>query len=244
MSKHLYLTKEGYVIKNDVAVGYYGDNNRGTLLKLPENILGVDKGAIGVNPHAKTIVLPEGLEEIGQGAFSECSALEHITLPASLKRIGEGAFRGCLALKELAIPEGVEIIEEGILAFSGVTSINVPDSLKRIVHAMFGNESNIQHVTMSSAMLARMLESDTAPFSGSQLRYLTIDGIGYNTDKYFDEIYVKQHKDIKSVRALWGTPLCEEISLKLVKHKQEYLAALEEERRKKAEEEAEAKAAV
>ncbi len=66
------------------------------------------------------------------GAFSDCALLEKVILPKGLKIISESCFVGCSSLKEITLPEGLEEIEKRAFSYSGLESIVIPDSVKKL----------------------------------------------------------------------------------------------------------------
>lgn len=75
-------------------------------------------------------VIPNGVEKLGEIAFSGCKNLTNIVIPASVTEIGANAFSDCTALTEIVIPDSVEYIGKGAFYNSGLTSIEVPESVK------------------------------------------------------------------------------------------------------------------
>ena len=82
------------------------------------------------NADIENVAMPETLTVLQQCAFFGCEALNGIVLPENLRRIGYGAFYECINLESAQIHEGVETI--GTYAFynTGITRIDLPDSLK------------------------------------------------------------------------------------------------------------------
>lgn len=110
--------------------------------------------------HLKNVFLPECLESIGNHSFAECSSLEEIKLPPNVANIGHYAFQNCKSLKEVELPpkvksigieafygcsnmkniklgESLEIIDDKAFANSGITSIVIPESIKKISGSAF-----------------------------------------------------------------------------------------------------------
>ena len=53
-------------------------------------------------------------------------------MPKGLKIISESCFVGCSSLKEITLPEGLEEIEWRAFSYSGLESIVIPDSVKKL----------------------------------------------------------------------------------------------------------------
>ena len=77
------------------------------------------------------LTLPESVTSIGEKAFSGASALQSLRLPNGLTEIREKTFYGCSALTELTIPDGVTFIGSSAFDQSGLTTVNLPNSLEK-----------------------------------------------------------------------------------------------------------------
>ena len=95
----------------------------------------------------RTVEIPNGVEYIGRRCFQK-SGVEEIVFPASMKEVGSMAFYLCERLKRVQLNEGLQIlgVKEiirgrecvgGVFYGSGVESINIPSTLKRIETATF-----------------------------------------------------------------------------------------------------------
>lgn len=91
------------------------------------------------NHREKQIVLPSEIREIGPAAFEACRHVERVILPEGLKSISEGAFAYCRELETIIIPEGVTQILSGAFGYSGLVSIDLPESLEVIGAKAFTN---------------------------------------------------------------------------------------------------------
>ncbi len=78
-------TKDGLLIKNDVAVG--------------------------CRPWATSVTIPESVTSIGKSAFYGCKGLTSVTIPNSVTSIGSSAFSGCTGLTSITIPNSVTSID-------------------------------------------------------------------------------------------------------------------------------------
>ena len=87
-----------------------------------------------------TSVIPDGVQTLGYGAFSGCENLTSIVIPDSVTEIGAYAFSDCTALTEVVIPDSVEYIEERAFKDSGLTSIEVPETVKDLNGVFFNCE--------------------------------------------------------------------------------------------------------
>lgn len=86
----------------------------------------------------KHVVIEEGIAYMPLGAFRVCKYMETISLPSTLKQIAYAAFGECYNLKELIIPEGVEYIESMAFAYTKMSKVVIPSSVKTIDAHAFG----------------------------------------------------------------------------------------------------------
>lgn len=96
-------------------------------------------------------VIPNGVETLGYGAFSGCETLKSIVIPDSVTEIGAYAFEGCTALTEVVIHDSVEYIEERAFSNSGLTSIEVPETVKNLNGVFCGCE-NLKTATVKGKL--------------------------------------------------------------------------------------------
>ena len=124
-----------------------------TSLKLPSNILYIERRAFAGCSGLTSIILPSGLHEISEGTFSGCSGLTNLTLPSGVTEIDQDAFSGCSGLTNLTLPSGLTKI--GVSAFSGcsgLTSITLPSDVDWIESSAFSGCSGLTSITLPSGI--------------------------------------------------------------------------------------------
>lgn len=78
----------------------------------------------------KEVILPTSLVEIPQYMFDDCTELEKINLgDTQVDTIRGNAFSNCTSLKEVTLPETLLWLYPYTFAFSGLTSIKLPDRM-------------------------------------------------------------------------------------------------------------------
>ena len=80
--------------------------------------------------------------KIDGSAFSDCRSLESISLP-EVKKIEQSAFAYCSSLKSISMPK-IEVLSSdsfywGIFDYCGMTTINIPSTIKSIGKNAFEN---------------------------------------------------------------------------------------------------------
>ena len=117
-----------------------------------------------------SITLPSTLTSIGQEAFQDCTGLTSITIPVAVDYVGNYPFSGCTNLKSVTwnakkceegwrgyfgsnietfiIGEGVEVITPGLCnSLFKLTSITIPNSVKKIGASAFSNSTGLKSIT-------------------------------------------------------------------------------------------------
>ena len=69
---------------------------------------------------------------IGDYAFSGCSALTEVVIPQTIRHIGDYAFANCTGITDLTLPSGVQSIGYHPFYGSAITSLALPDSLRKL----------------------------------------------------------------------------------------------------------------
>lgn len=118
-----------------------------------------DKAFKGCNK-LKSVVLSKGLKAIGEEAFANCINLQSIELPETLEILGVHSFYNCKSIKEINIPErikeipsfcfyscigmrniilnyGIEEIDTMAFAYTGLETLIMPRSIKKIHNYSF-----------------------------------------------------------------------------------------------------------
>ena len=130
------------------------------------------------------VALPRNLKYINSNTFENCTKLSEISLPDSLILIGNDAFKNCISLKYIKIPKnvmylgeesflnsGVETIdfEDGIknigrdaFAYTDITKVILPKSVRKIESGAFSNCANLESVTLQEGLA----EIEGSAFSG------------------------------------------------------------------------------
>ena len=97
----VYSSADGVLYNKDATELIRCPQGKSSVLKLPETLISIAKGAFWGCSRLTSLTLLNSLTEIGEEAFSRCSGLTSLTLPNSLTSIGEYAFAGCSALEKI-----------------------------------------------------------------------------------------------------------------------------------------------
>ncbi|MBP3529973.1 MAG: leucine-rich repeat domain-containing protein [Thermoguttaceae bacterium] len=80
----------------------------------------------------KTFAWPKSLKTIASGAFRNCESLESFVGATGVEFVGSSAFVDCKALKTIELPNGLLEIDASAFAETGVESIKIPASVRKI----------------------------------------------------------------------------------------------------------------
>ena len=77
------------------------------------------------------------MDSIGDRAFSNCNRLESVSIHQSISDWGSYTFSNCYNLKQVILEDGLTAIGEYAFAWSGITKITLPASMKTIASGAF-----------------------------------------------------------------------------------------------------------
>lgn len=101
----------------------------------------------------KSVIINYGVTSIGNYAFKGCN-ITNVYIPDSVNYIGEYAFSGCSYLTYINIPNSVKYIKKGAFSSSGLTSIDLPNSITTIESRMFNDCDNLSAVTIPNSIVS------------------------------------------------------------------------------------------
>lgn len=81
--------------------------------------------------------IADGITEIGAHAFEAHRAITHVALPQSVTKIGEKSFNYCTGMQSIELSNNLEEIGSTALSDTSLTSIELPESLKKIQNGAF-----------------------------------------------------------------------------------------------------------
>ncbi len=105
-----------------------------------------------IKPVTKHITIPDTVKIIDDYAFNMCMELEQVDMPQGLTEIGDFAFEICEKLTKADIPEGTERIGYGAYYHTGITRLNIPDTVKYIESAAFGHCTELESVKLPAGL--------------------------------------------------------------------------------------------
>ena len=150
--------------KNTNTLKGFKDKNNPTEVVIPKTIDGIpvkhiDKDAFKyssfggkVNNRITKLTIPEGIESTGYMSF-QGNDITEVKLPKSLTSLGGRSFYGNTNLKKVEFSEGInlELIQSDTFQNTGLESIVLPDSVKKIESGAF-NGSHLKSIKMSDGV--------------------------------------------------------------------------------------------
>lgn len=116
---------------------------------LPDALETIGSYVFGACINLKEVNTPSSLKQLPEGMFHDCCALEEVVIPASSTAIGINTFHNCQSLKNVTIPAGVTRIGACAFEWSGLTSVDIPETVTQIDEKAFSGCSALADVTVS-----------------------------------------------------------------------------------------------
>ena len=166
------------------------DNTGFTTLTIPDTIVTIEGGAFSRCAKLTSITLPKNLtalgETFGSGIFNDCTALTEVNFAegSQITMIGAFTFNGCTSLKQITIPETVTSIEYCAFSGTGLTSVDIPASVKKIGNQAFYICNSLETITLREGLTS----VDSMAFTGCPAKEIflprSLTSIGNNAFGY------------------------------------------------------------
>ena len=131
-------------------------------LVLPDSVISIGNSAFWGCSSITAVNLPSSIEFIGTDVFSACKMLTQVNIPDSWTKIPTATFIGCESLANITIPSTLKEIEGAAFAWSGLESIEIPNSVTFLGAGVFS-----QCNKLTSAILPNSITTiDVSLFEG------------------------------------------------------------------------------
>lgn len=100
----------------------------------------------------RAVCVEEGVRDIGSYAFYEMYCLEDVTLPSTLRAVMPYAFSECPSLQAVTFPDGLERISDRAFAYTALTEVSLPDSVKTLGCGVFDGATELTSVTLREGL--------------------------------------------------------------------------------------------
>lgn len=122
-----------------------------TSVNIPATVRVVEDSAFNDCRDLTTVVFSGSDTQIGYAAFDGCGSLKNISLPYSLKKISASMFRYCSSLTSVTIPSTVEEIGAFAFTHTGLRSLVIPTSVRRIAcEDLFAGSDKLERLVLPS----------------------------------------------------------------------------------------------
>lgn len=129
--------------------GYFKHNQCLINVELPPSVKEIGFDAFRGCKNLVSVKLPDSVTVVDQCAFEGCENLRDIILPESMKKIGRCAFSGCRSLTNIRIPKSVREIASNAFSNSGITQVELHDTLQVYDYA-FNNCKELTQIVIPS----------------------------------------------------------------------------------------------
>ena len=150
---------------------------------IPGTVKVIQADAFSYNYDIEKVTIQDGVESIGDNAFRGCEKIKEIDIPDSVVSIGYNAFRDCTNLtniklsnnikelktqtfygtenlKEIELHDNLEYIGGKVFAYSGLTTINIPESVMFIEASALSDCDYLYNVTVDENNKYIKVEND------------------------------------------------------------------------------------
>ncbi len=152
-NKHL-VVKDGILYDKSLSVLMYCPPKMDhSGVSIPDTVTSIEAYAF-YNFTGTELTLPAGLVKIGNNAFQGASQLTALTIPASVKSIGNHVFTSTSSLKSFTFAEGsvLETVGDRVFYGSGITEIDIPDTVTSLGEQFFSNCKDLVRVDLSTSL--------------------------------------------------------------------------------------------
>ena len=94
----------------------------------------------------KSFTFPREIDYVPSRAFMDDRALESVVLGPGIRKIGILAYAGCTSLRSFDVPYTVTEIPEGCFMSSGLVSLYLPYTIKRIGASALSGVKNLENI--------------------------------------------------------------------------------------------------
>lgn len=150
---------------------------------------------------------------VGDYAFYGCTGLASVQFENGLNTIGNGAFEGCSNLRtcSMKLHSGINAIGARAFSGSGLTSINIPASVRAIGDYCFAECKELQTIDLCATPgfwpVEEVKEGEKVNVSLSAIGYNAFENCSSLTSVTFPENYVDFEKVTQDGKVITGIPI-------------------------------------
>lgn len=137
--------KNKFITINGNLIMYKGED---PIVVVPNNIRVICGESFSQLEGFEKITLPSSVEIIGENAFNLCEKLRKVKMSDSVTKICDSAFNQCYSLENITLSDNLKEIGSTAFWHSGLISIDIPKSVKKIGSDAFGDCRNLIEVNL------------------------------------------------------------------------------------------------
>jgi len=135
----------------NIGIGAFSGSSM-TNISLGSGVLNIGPSAFSGCEGLRNILIPNNVKNLGSSAFVNCANLTNVILGTGITSISPNVFQNCTGLRTVTLPNGLISIGEEAFQNSGLTRINIPDSVTNIDGWAFYNDASLTNVTIGSGV--------------------------------------------------------------------------------------------
>lgn len=117
--------------------------------------INIGNGVFSSSENLKYVYIGRGVTSIGDSAFSNCDNLKRVIFlngASDLTSIGDSAFNSCTSLTSFVFPDSLTYIGRHAFAYSGISNLEIPDSVTQLGMMAFRGCENLKSVIIGSGL--------------------------------------------------------------------------------------------
>ena len=148
----VYVSQDGALFNKSLTeLIVYPMSNSRTSYTVPDSVTTLSANAFYANFYLQSINLPANLQHIGGHAFELTQGLNSITLPEKATDLGEALFLNSW-VTSVTVEAKVEALPASTFAYSGITDVRLPNTLKSIGDSAFLKCTELCAVTIPNSV--------------------------------------------------------------------------------------------
>lgn len=123
-----------------------------TDITIPGNVKSIEDSAFSSCRSLTSVIISDGVASIGKDAFNSCKSLSTVTIPGSITSVGSMAFAYSGSF-DATILDGATDIVDSAFCYSGITSIDMPNTVTNIGKNAFYDCRELTNITIPNSVV-------------------------------------------------------------------------------------------
>ncbi len=136
----------------EIGANAFNSSKRIKEIVIPNTVTTLGEGCFSTSVELEKVTLSNKLTNIPKNCFYKNSSLKEVEIPASVKTISDLAFFECGSLETFTMHEGLESIGTNGVAYTSVSSLDFPSTLKTLGSSAFSGSQLLKSVSLKEGI--------------------------------------------------------------------------------------------